>query len=163
MIVALQDHKKKIAGGVVGTAAAIALAANVLIYPSEGERHTVYRDVVGMLTVCVGETHNIQIGHVYSHAECMNMLDGRLAEFDKGVRDCTRDDMPTEVEAAALSLAYNIGLGGFCKSTFARKVKAGDYDGACNSLMLYDRAGGREIAGLKNRRARERKVCVEGL
>lgn len=152
-------QKKHVAAGAAG---AIALAST-LIYNFEGERHTVYRDVIGVATYCIGETKNPQFGHVYSHAECMDILGGRLAEFDTAVRACTREDMPAEVEAAADSLAYNIGTAGFCKSSIARDIRSGDYNAACNAFELYDRAGGRVIAGLQKRRMAERKVCLEGL
>ena len=45
----------------------------------------------------------------------------------------------------------------------SRRALAGDLRGACEALMLWTRAGGREVRGLVNRRTAERKLCLEGL
>ena len=63
-------HRKKVA--------ATALCAS-LVCGFEGLRHTVYHDVIGVPTYCVGETKNPIRGHVYSTQECMTILEGRLA------------------------------------------------------------------------------------
>lgn len=154
--------RKHVIGATAGAAGAIGVAL-AIIPGFEGERHTVYRDIVGKATYCIGETQNPQWGKVYTHEECTALLAGRLGEFQAGVRKCVHVAMPAPVEGAMISLAYNIGTGAFCKSSIARKLNKGDFAGACDALMLYDRAGGREIYGLKRRRAAERKVCVEGL
>lgn len=154
--------RKHVIGGAAGAAAAIGVAL-AIIPGFEGERHKVYRDVVGVATYCIGETRNPNWNHVYTHDECTKLLEGRLEEFRVAMHKCVHVAMPPEVEGAMLSLEYNIGTGAFCKSSIARKLNAGDFAGACDALMLYDRAGGREIEGLKRRRAAERKVCVEGL
>jgi lysozyme len=45
----------------------------------------------------------------------------------------------------------------------ARKANAGDMRGACDALLLWNRVGGREVAGLTKRRQRERELCLKGL
>ena len=49
---------------------------------------------------------------------------------------------------AFVGLAYNVGVTPVCKnndrtgpSTIARELSAGNYPGACNAILLYDRAG----------------------
>lgn len=65
--------------------------------------------------------------------------------------------------AAAVSLAYNIGVGGFCRSTAARHFRAGRWREGCNAFLMWNRAGGRVVRGLTLRRQRERDLCVVGL
>lgn len=142
-----------------GAAGAIALAA-VIGYQFEGERHTVYRDIVGVATYCIGETRNPQWGHVYTHDECMKIYEGRLAEFDQGVRNCVDGEMTTGQEAAFIDLAYNIGIAGFCKSSVVRHFNAGNKTEACNAILLYDHAGGKKVRGLTRRREAERRLCL---
>lgn len=154
--------RKHVIGATAGAAGAIGVAL-AIIPGFEGERHKVYRDVVGVATYCIGETKNPQWGKVYTHEECQKLLEGRLEEFRAALRKCVHVALPAPVEGAMLSLEYNIGAGAFCKSSIARKLNAGDFAGACDSLMLYDRAGGRVIEGLRRRRAAERQVCLEGL
>ena len=63
---------------------------------------------------------------------------------------------------ALVSLAYNIGLEAFKRSTLLRKLNAGDYQGAASEFARWNRAGGRVVAGLSNRRERERLMfCGE--
>ena len=147
-----QQHKAKIG--------ALALCATV-VTGFEGLRHTVYHDVVGVPTYCVGETKNPQPGHVYSTAECMTILEGRLAEFQRGVNACVHVDVPDAREAALVSLAYNIGTGAFCRSSVARALNEGRVGEACNDFLKFDRAGGVVFPGLARRRAAERKLCLE--
>jgi lysozyme len=45
----------------------------------------------------------------------------------------------------------------------ARRANAGDLAGACDALLLWNRAAGREVAGLTRRRQRERELCRRGL
>lgn len=59
---------------------------------------------------------------------------------------------------ACVSLAYNIGLGNFAKSSVLRKINIGDMKGAAGSFALWNRASGREMAGLTRRRAAEAKL-----
>ena len=146
------QHRKKVA--------ATALCAS-LVCGFEGLRHTVYYDVIGVPTYCVGETKNPQRGHVYSTQECMTILEGRLAEFQAGVDACVHVPVPDKREAALVSLAYNIGVGAFCRSSVVRDLNAGNVRVACNDFMKFNRAGGVVFPGLTRRREAERKLCLE--
>lgn len=59
---------------------------------------------------------------------------------------------------AMTSLAYNIGLGAFQNSTLLRKFNAGDISAAAEQFSRWNRAGGRIMKGLSNRRADEAAV-----
>jgi lysozyme len=62
--------------------------------------------------------------------------------------------------AASVSLAYNIGTAGFCRSTAAKRFRAGDVRGGCNAFLVWNKAGGRVVAGLARRRSAERSICL---
>lgn len=148
----------------IGVTAAGA-AAIALVGAWEGLRLTSYRDVIGVWTVCYGETRGVKPGMRFTKQQCGDMLIDGLEQFEAGMRACLRnpDVIPDKTYVAFLSLSYNIGTGAFCKSSIARKANAGDLRGACDALMLYTRAGGKEIKGLVNRRVDERRLCIEGL
>lgn len=131
----------------------------------EGLRTKAYRDIVGVPTVCFGETRGVKMGDSYTVDECKAMLGDALVEFEQGMRKCmTRpDSVPDKPYVAFLSLSYNIGIGAFCKSTLARKVNAGDIRGACDELLKWNRAGGQVVRGLTRRRQEERALCLSGL
>lgn len=66
---------------------------------------------------------------------------------------------PNEL-GAMTSLAYNIGLGNFRSSTLLRKYNAGDKKGAAAEFLRWNRAAGKVMRGLTNRRADERGVFL---
>lgn len=148
----------------VGLTVAGSLAVG-LVGGWEGLKTKAYRDVVGIPTVCFGETRGVKMGDQYTVEECKIMLGDALAEFETGMRRCLTnpDKIPDKPYVAFLSLSYNIGTGAFCKSTLVRKANAGDLKGACDAILSWNRAGGRVIQGLVNRRQDERKLCLEGV
>lgn len=86
---------------------------------------------------------------------------------------------PDSVKASMLSGAYNFGVGyrggkGWCGSTAAKKIDAGEWRAACEAQTAYNKAGigeeRRVVDGLVKRRemgdlqrAGEAEVCVSGL
>ncbi len=150
------------AGLGVTAAGAMAIA---LVGGWEGLRTQAYRDVVGIPTVCFGETRGVKMGDRYTVAQCKEMLGSRLVEFETAMRRClvAPDRIPDKPYVAMLSLSYNIGSSAFCKSTVARKANAGDLRGACDAFLAWNKAGGRVVQGLVNRRIEERKMCLEGV
>ncbi len=148
--------------GGAGAAGLVALAVAV-VGSHEGLRLTAYRDIVGVPTVCYGETRGVRMGQSYTKPQCDAMLLKALDEFARGVERCAKQPMGDKQYVAHLSLAYNIGINGYCKSTVVRLHNAGDRRGSCRAFMMWNKAGGREIAGLTRRRAEERDLCLEGL
>ena len=61
---------------------------------------------------------------------------------------------------AMVSLAYNIGVGNFSKSTLLKKVNAGDFVGASNEFLRWNKSGGKELLGLTRRREREKQLFL---
>ena len=55
---------------------------------------------------------------------------------------------------------YNVGGEAFCRSSLLKKLNAGDYAGACNGLLAWDRADGKVVPGLLARRKFERDWCL---
>jgi GH24 family phage-related lysozyme (muramidase) len=124
----------------------------------EGKRNDPYRDIVGVWTVCYGETHGVQQRR-YSDEECTSMLIARLGQFNAEIGRCITRPVPDNVRAAILSWAYNVGSDAACKSTLMRRLNAGDIAGACAELSRWTRAGGKVVKGLVNRRVHERALC----
>jgi lysozyme len=150
--------------GIVGGALVAALGLAVpFIQNWEGLRTTPYADVTGKQTVCFGETERPV--KAYTPDECSVMLVARLAsDYAPAVIKCVPGlaDRPKQL-SASLSLAYNIGTGAFCRSTAAKRFNAGDWTGGCDAFLMWRFAGGREVAGLLNRRKAERALCLSDL
>lgn len=157
-----QGPGKKTLAGVVGAGAAAILL--VLVPQWEGYRPTPYRDVTKIWTVCFGDTVNVVPGRTETREQCEARLERQLIAHAEPVLRCTpslagHDDQL----AAATSLAYNVGVTAYCRSTVARRFNAGDWRGACDAFLAWRFAGGREIRGLLNRRRAERDICLRGL
>ncbi|RTL18742.1 MAG: lysozyme [Sphingomonadaceae bacterium] len=124
-----------------------------------------YRDIVGVWTQCSGETLGVTArSPKETPAGCAIKLDRRLAGFAQAVATCTPSLRGRDYQwAAATSLAYNIGTGAYCKSTVDRRFDAGDWRGACDAFLMWNKAGGKVVAGLASRRRAERDLCLTRL
>ena len=59
---------------------------------------------------------------------------------------------------AAISLAYNIGVAGYCRSTAARLFRAGKVAEGCRAFLLWDKP-----AEIRRRRRQEMQLCLSGV
>jgi lysozyme len=161
MALANSPNQKRGLAAIVGATAAAALL--IFTPRNEGTELKTYRDMGGVLTYCTGATENAQAGKSYTVAECRAQLDRDLSRHAEGVVSCVREPMPDGVAVAFVDTAYNIGVGAFCGSSMARKANAGDMRGACDSLLLWNRVGGKEVRGLTVRRQAAREICLKGI
>lgn len=148
----------------IGVTAVGALAIS-LIGGFEGYSAKAYPDIIGVWTACYGATKGIKPGMTFTKAECDEKFIVELIEHENGMRRClkTPDTIPDKPYIAFISLTYNIGTGGFCNGTMPKLINAGKIKEACNFLLNYNKAGGRIIKGLVNRREKEKKFCLSGL
>lgn len=59
---------------------------------------------------------------------------------------------------ALVDFAYNVGVHAFSGSKLLQKLNAGDFAGADTQFRVWDKAGGRVIAGLEARRIGEAEM-----
>ena len=154
-------QKAALAGG-----SAIAIATP-MVYFFEGDRPDAYRDIAGVWTVCVGHTATAAPGQRKTPAECTALLRRDLAEHDRGLVACVGREMPPQVHAAMLSLAFNVGVRALCHSGTAALLRDGRWAEACNRIPLWNKVGGRSCAdpanncaGIVRRREEERALCL---
>lgn len=141
---------------------AAAAVATPFIGGWEGLSRDPYPDLTNTMTVCFGETR-VEMRR-YTDAECLAMLNKAVEEFANQVLQCTPilAYHPYQL-AAATSLAYNIGLGAYCRSTAAQHFNAGNLRAGCEQFARWRMAGGRVVQGLVNRRKAEAELCLQGL
>lgn len=154
--------KKKVAAG---AAAVVIATATPFIAKWEGLETTAYRDIVGVPTVCYGETRGVKMGDTYTKEQCMDMLKVAVGDYYRKIEPCmTNKDIPVGVQASILELAYNVGTGAACKSTMMKLANQGKYKEACRELDKWVKAGGQTVKGLQNRRADSKiNLCLKGL
>lgn len=141
---------------------AVLAALITLVGGFESLRTYAYRDPVGIPTICFGETRGVEMGDTATIEECRQMLGDRLVEFSSGVDKCLTRPVPDKPYMAFVSLAYNIGTGAFCKSTVVKRSNVGNLRGACDAILMWNKAGGMVLPGLVKRREVERALCLEG-
>lgn len=151
---------------VTGGGAGALLLAIPFIGGWEGKSNDPYNDIVGVKTVCYGETR-VQMKR-YTDEECLSMLAKAVEDdFMKPVAKSTPTiaERPYEL-AAATSLAYNIGLGSYQKSSARKLFLQGKFIEGCKAFRPWDkvrRLGKLVVSkGLVNRRKDEIKLCLQG-
>lgn len=149
-----------------GTLGAIAISV-AFIGGWEGLETKAYRDIVGVWTVCYGETRGVSPGDSYTKAQCDDKLAKSVLQYEtklsRLVDDKHESNIPIESWIAFVSWIYNVGEGNAAKSTLVKKLNQGDIVGACNELPKWNKAGGRTIKGLTSRRVSEKKLCLSGV
>lgn len=142
--------------------AGLAASLIALVAAWEGKSNDPYEDplVKGLMTVCYGQT-NVPMRR-YSDAECEAMLATSLDKYAREVKRMSPSLKGNQL-LAATSVAYNAGPAAYARSTARRRFDAGDLRGGCEALTWFNRAGGRVVQGLVNRRRAEYRLCVADL
>ncbi len=141
---------------------AIPQAALDMIREFEGWSSTVYRDPVGVPTIGFGFTKGVTMntppmtlaaGEARLRRELAEQYAPALAPID---------GLNANQRAALLSFIWNVGPGGVASSTMVGSaLRVRDWQAAADSLLSWDRAGGRRLAGLTRRRQAERALFLK--
>ena len=155
-----------------GDAAFLALAVP-FIGRWEGKRNCAYFDPVGVATIGFGHTRTVTAADVrnrvcWSDARIERLLAEEIMEYRGRLRpyftaETLRDRLPVRRDVAYTSLAFNVGWSGAGKSTAVRRLNDGDIRGGCKAIGWWNKAGGRVVQGLVNRRDEEVGLCLADL
>lgn len=126
----------------------------------EGTRLTAYRDIGGVPSICMGETHGVFMGMTKTLAECKAMFSGAMNQRVIFVRKHLRVPAPETRIAALADFAYNEGEGTLLDSLAWQEINLGHTAAGCDALMNYTRARKEHPRGLKLRRSDERTLCL---
>jgi GH24 family phage-related lysozyme (muramidase) len=138
------------------------------IAKEEGKRNRSYQDVVGVWTICYGSTRGVHANMVLTDQQCLDLLNAEVAEHRTGLHhyfttSTIESRLPPTRDAAYTSTAFNCGVAAIGKSTATRRLNAGNIAGGCEALTWWNKAGGRVLRGLFERRKREHALCMQGL
>lgn len=144
----------------------IPMPAVGLIAESEGLRLKAYRCPAGVWSIAYGETQGVKPGDTCTKEQADRWLLEDLQERAGAVGAmCTIGPSPAEL-GAMVSLAYNIGLEAFRRSTVLRQHNAGNRQAAARAFGLWNKARVNgvltELPGLTARRAREAALYLVG-
>jgi lysozyme len=142
---------------------ALSLSASALVGIAlhEGYRGEAYIPVKGDVpTIGFGTTAGVKPGDRIEPVQALVRKLADVQRFEGALKECVRVPMHQYEYDAFMSLAYNIGPGAFCGSTLVRRLNAGDYTGACNEILRWDRFRGEPLRGLTLRRQAENRQCL---
>jgi len=83
-----------------------------------------------------------------------------LERFESGVRRLCPNHLNPNRLGALVSFAFNVGLGNLQNSTLRMKHNRGEFEAAADEFMKWNKAGGKELKGLTNRRKDERALYL---
>lgn len=135
-----------------------------LVKKYEGFRSKPYKCPAGIPTIGFGSTF-------YLNGEKVSMYDSEISEpFASELLEKVLNDFATKVDNiikvslnqnqfdALVSFTYNIGISAFSKSTLLTKLNNSDFQGASKEFVRWNKANGKVLKGLTNRRLDEQKL-----
>ena len=123
-----------------------------------------YKAVKTESNLTIGYGHyssDIKAGDTITKAQALELLRQDVKTTEKGVNKATkpvRKLLEQHHFDALVSLAFNIGLGNFNKSTLLKKLLQKDFDGASAEFLKWRKSGGQVLAGLEKRRLAEKMI-----
>lgn len=141
----------------------ISSAGLALIKRFEGFRSHPYRDAVGVWTVGYGETRGVgPNGPVLTEPQASAKLKARVRRDFEPYIHALGVPLNQHQFDALCSFIYNLGPGYLARGhSMGDALRARNYRAAADAFMLYDRAGGRVLEGLRRRRSEERALFLK--
>ncbi|WP_108453814.1 lysozyme [Enterobacter cloacae] len=136
-----------------------------LIKQFEGCKLTAYQDSVGVWTIGYGWTQPvdgkpIRAGMTIKQETAERLLKTGLVSYEFDVSRLVNVGLTQGQFDALVSFTYNLGARSLSTSTLLRKLNAGDYAGAADEFLRWNKAGGKVLNGLTRRREAERALFL---
>ena len=136
-----------------------------LIKQFEGCKLTAYQDSVGVWTIGYGWTKPvdgkpIRAGMTIKQETAERLLKTGLVSYESDVSRLVKVGLTQGQFDALVSFTYNLGGRSLSTSTLLRRLNAGDYAGAADEFLRWNKAGGKVLNGLTRRREAERALFL---
>lgn len=127
-----------------------------------------YNDPVGFATIAIGhliakrpvnDADRAQWGRL-TEQQALDLFRSDLRRFIDAVAAAVTVPITQNQFDALVSFTFNVGSGWTKNSGLIRKLNAGDYAGAANELLKWNKAKGKVLKGLVRRRAEERALFL---
>jgi len=134
-----------------------------IIKDSEGLRLEAY-NLGGQWLIGYGHARTARAGMTITEAEAERLLREDTQASEEAVRSMVTVSVNVNQFSAMVSLAYNLGAGGFSRTSVLERINSGDYQGAADAFLHHDRAriNGvlQSIPHLTERREKERALFL---
>lgn len=136
----------------------------------EGFSSKAYDDGVGVWTIGWGTTRyesgtKVKRGDSITVERAVELFMHDLSGFEVAVRKYVKVTLSQNQYDALVSFTYNVGIGALQGSTLLKKLNSGDYSGAADGLISWNkgRINGvlKELKGLTRRRQAERDLFLK--
>ncbi len=124
-----------------------------LIESFEGLRLTAYQDSVGVWTIGYGHTRGVAHGQIITQQQAEAFLQQDLAVAEGAVNGLGLTLTDNQF-AALVSFTFNLGGGNL------NKLLKNGLAAVPDRILLFDHAGGKQLAGLTRRRQAERALYL---
>jgi lysozyme len=133
-----------------------------LIKRFEGLRLRRYLDAVGKPTIGYGHLilPHEKFDAPLTAAGAESLLKKDLRSHELALRKLVRIAITQQQFDALMGFVFNLGPGRLASSTLLRRLNAGQFEHAANQFLVWNKAGGKPLAGLTRRREAERKLFL---
>lgn len=132
-----------------------------IIKEFEGLRLEAYLCPAGVPTIGYGSTLGVTLGQKITPQQAEALLIKDLERFEEAVSDFVGVPLNDNQFSALVSFTFNVGAGAFRSSTLLNLLNQKHYQGAADQFLRWNRAAGRELAGLTRRREAERALFLK--
>lgn len=137
-----------------------------LLEQFEGLRLEAYLDSANIATIGFGSIrypngNKVKLGDKTTKAQAKEYKLHDLKEFESTVNTSVKVPLTQNQYDALVSLSYNIGSGAFKNSTLLKKLNSGDYKGAAEQFLVWNKVSSKKVQGLVNRREAERNLFLK--
>ena len=132
-----------------------------LLAELEGLKLKAYKCPADVWTIGLGNTFyedgsKVKEGNVISKERAYLLFYSISAKFEKTINENVKVKINQNQFNALFCFVYNIGQTAFIKSTLLKYVNANPNDGnIAKQFLRWNKAGGKELQGLTNRRIKE--------
>lgn len=130
-----------------------------IIKESEGLRLEAY-NLGGQWLIGYGHSRTARQGMTITEAEAARLLREDVQGAENAVRRTVLVPVNENQFSAMVSLAYNLGEGGFGRSAVLEALNKGDYSDAADAFRKHNKAGGKPNEHLTARREKERALFL---
>lgn len=143
------------------------VSATKIIAKFEGLRLRAYQDTGNIWTIGYGTTINpetglpIKKGDVITKEKALAWLRINTAALETQIKKLVKVPINANQLTALTSLAYNIGMGAFSRSTLLRLLNNGtEKNLVAAQFIRWNKVKGKEVPGLTNRRKLEAELFL---
>jgi len=132
-----------------------------LIKECEGCSLHSYQDIGGVWTIGYGCTHDVGKNDKITQEEAESMLLAAVLTTEAAVNLLVTVPLNQNQFDALVSFTYNVGEGHLESSTLLRLLNLGDYEGAAEQLLRWNKVNGQIVFGLVKRRHKEYELFLK--